>query len=43
MIAGMALRSVVRRAGPDALRRHWPGTPDGLAALWRLARLPGDP
>ena len=34
------LRSVVRRAGPDAVRRHWPGTPDGLAALWRAAGLP---
>lgn len=37
----MTLRSVVRLAGPDALRRHWPGTPDGLAALWRAAGLPG--
>jgi uncharacterized membrane protein YkvA (DUF1232 family) len=36
------LRSVVRRAGPDAVRRHWPGSDDGLAALWRVARLPGD-
>lgn len=24
-------------------RKHWPGTPDGLAALWRAARLPGSP
>ncbi|WP_298803418.1 DUF1232 domain-containing protein [uncultured Pseudokineococcus sp.] len=29
----LVLRSVVRRAGDDALARHWPGTPDGLAAL----------
>ncbi len=35
------LRSVVRRAGPEAVRRHWPGTNDGLAALWRVAGLPG--
>jgi uncharacterized membrane protein YkvA (DUF1232 family) len=42
-IVGIALRSVVRRAGPDAIRRHWPGTPVGLEALWRLARLPGAP
>jgi uncharacterized membrane protein YkvA (DUF1232 family) len=35
------LRSVVRRAGPDGVRRNWPGTPDGLQALWRAARLPG--
>jgi len=34
---------VVRKAGPDAIRRHWPGTPDGLAVLWRLAGLAGAP
>ena len=39
VITAMALRSVVRRAGPELVRAHWPGTPDGLAALWRLARL----
>ena len=33
------LRSVVRRAGPDALRRHWPGTEDGLRTLERIAGL----
>ena len=32
------LRSVLRRAGADALERHWPGTPDGLAAVRRLVR-----
>ncbi len=30
------LRSVARSAGPEALERHWPGTPDGLAAVRRL-------
>ncbi|MED7931635.1 DUF1232 domain-containing protein [Nonomuraea sp. LP-02] len=30
------LRSVVRRAGVQAVRRHWPGTDDGFAALARL-------
>ena len=43
IIVAVVLRSVVRRAGADAVRRHWPGTPDGLAALWRAARLPGAP
>ena len=38
-LVGVVLRSVVRRAGPDAVRAHWPGTPEGLTALWRLARL----
>ncbi len=32
----LVLRSVVRAAGPGALQRHWPGTPDGLAAVRRL-------
>jgi hypothetical protein len=27
----------VRRAGPEAVRRHWTGTADGLAALARAA------
>ena len=36
----LVLRSVVRRAGTEAVTRQWPGTPDGLAALRRLARLP---
>jgi len=43
VLVGLVLRSVVQRAGPEALRRHWPGTPDGLAVLWRVARLPGNP
>ena len=31
------LRGVVRRAGIDAVRAHWPGTDDGFAAVCRLA------
>jgi uncharacterized membrane protein YkvA (DUF1232 family) len=37
VLALVVLRSVVRRAGPEALGRHWPGTPAGLAAVRRLA------
>jgi uncharacterized membrane protein YkvA (DUF1232 family) len=33
------LRSVVRRAGPQALRQHWPGTPEGLRSVERLVGL----
>jgi uncharacterized membrane protein YkvA (DUF1232 family) len=40
VIIAWALRSVARRAGPRALEAHWPGTPDGLAALRRIAGLP---
>lgn len=39
IIAVLVLRSVVRRAGPGAIRRHWSGTQDGLAALARVAGL----
>jgi uncharacterized membrane protein YkvA (DUF1232 family) len=39
IIVVVVLRSVIRRAGPDAVRRHWPGTEDGLASLWSVARL----
>jgi uncharacterized membrane protein YkvA (DUF1232 family) len=44
IITVLALRSVVRGAGPGALARHWPGTPEGLATLHRLAGIsPPDP
>ncbi len=43
IIVAWVLRSVVRRAGPEAVRRHLPGTEDGLAVLWRVAGLPGEP
>lgn len=33
----LVLRSVVRRAGPDALDRHWPGTAQGLSLVRQLA------
>lgn len=41
VVVALVLRSVVRRAGGGALGRHWPGTPEGLAALRRFAGLPG--
>lgn len=37
IVVAVVLRSVVRRAGSGAIERHWPGTPDGLAAVRRLA------
>jgi uncharacterized membrane protein YkvA (DUF1232 family) len=33
-----ALRSVIRVAGEDPIRRHWPGTPTGCDALLRMTR-----
>lgn len=48
IIVAAVLRWVVRRAGLEAVRRHWPGTDDGFAVLCRLTGLPaggspGDP
>jgi uncharacterized membrane protein YkvA (DUF1232 family) len=43
ILVAVLLRSVVRRAGAATVASHWPGTPDGLAALWRAARLPDSP
>lgn len=31
------LRSVARLAGAEAVERHWPGTPEGLQTVTRLA------
>jgi uncharacterized membrane protein YkvA (DUF1232 family) len=39
IIVAWVLRSVVRRAGPGAVQRHWPGSQEGLDAVWRLCRL----
>jgi uncharacterized membrane protein YkvA (DUF1232 family) len=39
IIVSLVLRAVVRRAGAPVVRRHWPGTDDGLAALGRLTGL----
>ncbi|MFI6026570.1 YkvA family protein [Amycolatopsis magusensis] len=39
VIVTTVLRSVVRRAGIDAVRAHWPGTDDGFTALTRLTGL----
>ena len=40
LVVAIALRFATRRAGRDAVTRHWPGTPTGLAAVLRLAGLP---
>jgi hypothetical protein len=40
-IVTAVLRSVVRRAGIDAVQAKWPGSDDGFAALIRLTGLAG--
>jgi uncharacterized membrane protein YkvA (DUF1232 family) len=39
IVVALVLRSVARRTGLAALRRHWPGTDVGFAALVVLCRL----
>jgi uncharacterized membrane protein YkvA (DUF1232 family) len=39
IIVTAVLRSVVRHAGIDAVRGHWPGTDDGFATLARVCGL----
>jgi uncharacterized membrane protein YkvA (DUF1232 family) len=39
VVVALALRAVVRRAGPEALVRSWPGDDAGLAVVSRLAGL----
>ena len=41
VVLAWALRSTIRIAGPDAVGRHWKGSPASLAALYRVLRLPG--
>jgi len=39
LMVAIALRFAVRHAGSTAIERHWPGTPQGLSAVLRLAGL----
>ena len=39
IIVTAVLRGVVRRAGLDAVRAHWPGTDDGFTVITRLTGL----
>ncbi len=41
LLVAWVLRSVVRRAGVDALERHWSGTDEGLRLVKRLAGVAG--
>jgi uncharacterized membrane protein YkvA (DUF1232 family) len=43
IIVTFVLRGVVRRAGLEAVRRHWPGSADGFTALCRLTGLSNAP
>jgi uncharacterized membrane protein YkvA (DUF1232 family) len=43
IIVTVVLRSVARRTGINEMRRHWPGTEDGFAALCRVTRISSCP
>ncbi len=38
VVAGLVLRHVVKRAGPDVVKDHWRGDPRTLSMLLRVAR-----
>lgn len=37
VIVALVLRSVLKRAGPEALERHWPGSRSGLDVILKAA------
>ena len=43
VVAALALRYLIRRAGLDVVREHWRGDPATLAAILRAARIPLTP
>lgn len=43
IIVAAVLRGTVHRAGLDAVRSRWPGTPDGFTALCKLSGLAAHP
>lgn len=38
-VIGWALRSVIRKAGPEAVAGHWRGTPESLSQLYKALRI----
>ena len=38
LVLAFALRAVLQAAGPGVVAEHWPGSPERLAAVLRLAR-----
>jgi uncharacterized membrane protein YkvA (DUF1232 family) len=40
ILVAIALRAILRDAGPGLVREHWPGPPESLRAMLRLAGAP---
>lgn len=43
VVVAIVLRFAIRHAGMGAVERHWPGSPEGLAGVLKLAGLPSSP
>jgi len=43
MVTAWALRSAIRKSGPDVVSSNWPGSRAGFALLYRLCQLKTDP
>ncbi|MGH2640406.1 MAG: YkvA family protein [Actinomycetota bacterium] len=41
IVAGLVLRHVVKRAGPDIVKEHWRGDPKTIGLMLRAARVSG--
>jgi uncharacterized membrane protein YkvA (DUF1232 family) len=39
IIASLVLRHLIKRAGSETIRHHWPGSDDGLSVLGQLLRI----
>src|SRR5438552_7565409 len=40
ILVALVIRSVLKDAGPSLIREHWPGPPESLGAMLRLAGAP---
>ena len=38
-VIGWTVRSVIRKAGPEAVAEHWRGTPESLSLLYKALRI----
>lgn len=38
-VIGWTIRSVIRKAGPEAVAEHWRGTPESLLVLYKALRI----
>lgn len=41
LLVALVFRALVRSAGPELVREHWPGSPESLAVVLRAVQSPG--